>query len=215
MKMNVIAGLFLASLAGNVSSAPLQEDFQSILLTLNDTNSARVTTCEDFITLRRSGETVAGYPDMPDRFADMARDSLIDCYLTTYAADHGFTEITPAPDTPTIQDVVNHFPASAAIAISDEEVAKVKSQYQGKTISQKVTDLKPDESGRLISAKNTEGYMITARRLFKDKAGKTLQFITLHEFVTEGTWGATTTYRIISQEKPVWDIQEMTENSPL
>jgi hypothetical protein len=215
MKRKIITGLFLSGLAWNACSTPLQEDSQSILLTLNDNNSARITTCEEFIALRRSGETVADYPDMPDRFANMARNSLINCYLTTYATDHGLTEITPAPETPTLEEVAEHFPATAAIAISNEEVAKVKSQYQGKTIRQKETDLKLDSNGRLISAKNADGYMIAARRIFKDKTGNLTQFIMLGKFVTEGTWGMTATYRIISQDKPVWDIQEITENSPL
>lgn len=215
MKRKIIAGLLLAGLTGNAYSTPLQEDSESILLTLGDTNSARVTTCEEFIALRRSGETVAGYPDMPDRFMTAARDSLIDCYLTHYALDHRLTEITPAPKTPTLKDVVDHFPATAAITISDEEVAKVKTQYQGKTISQKDDDLKPDGDGRLVSAKNAEGYRISGMRVFKDKAGKLTQFITLGSFVTEGSWGTTTTYRIIAQDKPVWEIEEITENSPL
>ncbi len=144
----------------------------------------------------------------------MARGSLTNCYLTTYAKDHGLTEIKPAPQTPTLKETVDHFPASAAIAISNEEVAKVKSLYQNKTIRQKEPDLKHDSDGRMVSTNSADGYLISNQRAFKDKDGKIIDFITLGKFVTQGTCGESTTYEILSKSDPVWKIQEINDPPP-
>ncbi|TCQ87579.1 MULTISPECIES: hypothetical protein [Rahnella] len=215
MNNKIIVGVLLACVSGSVFSEPLQEDSQPISLKLSDNSLKEVNTCEDFIALRRAGKTVTDLPNLPDRFTDMARGSLTNCYLTTYAKDHGLTEIKPASQAPTLKEIVDHFPASAAIAISNEEVAKVKSLYQNKTIRQKEPDLKPDNNGRMVSTKSADGYLISNHRTFKDKDGKIIDFITLGKFVTQGTWGESTTYEILSKSNPVWTIQEINENSPL
>lgn len=215
MKTKLIAGIFLACLSASAFSEPLQDDSTPITLKLNDNSVVNVTTCEDFIALRRAGKTVTDFENMPDRFASMAQNSLTDCYLTTWAKAQGLTEVNPPPATLTISDVVKHFPATAAVAISDDEVARVKTHYQNKTIIQKEPDLKADDMGRLISAKSSDGYIITGHRAFKGQDGKLTDFITLGKFVTGGTWSVSTTYRIVSQNEPVWKIQEVTENDPL
>lgn len=109
MNNKIIVGVLLACVSGNVFSEPLQEDSQPISLKLSDNSLKEVNTCEDFIALRRAGKTVTDLPNLPDRFTDMARGSLTNCYLTTYAKDHGLTEIKPASQAPTLKEIVDHF----------------------------------------------------------------------------------------------------------
>lgn len=91
-----------------------------------------ISNCQQFIALRQSGEKINTYGGLPDPDYREAKETLFHCYLEYYARQHGFTAVkTPGPS---LSAILHHFPASAALAISNEEVENVKKNYAGKSM---------------------------------------------------------------------------------
>jgi hypothetical protein len=214
MKLKLVAGLFLMAAMGNAYCETLMSNGQPISVNLSNAGTASISNCAEYVALRKEGKTINNYPGLSDPDFREAQDALINCYMNAYANDNGLKEVTPSLTNLSVENVVKHFPAQAALAISDEEVAKLKKNYIGKTIIDTAPDLTSDD-GRMISQKTDSGYMIWNRKAFKDSAGKMYSFITLSSFPLSGTYAALRTYQILSEEEKVWTIKEVTENSPL
>lgn len=214
MKLKLVAGLFLMAAVGNAYSETLMSNGQPISVNLSNKGTVSISNCAEYVALRKEGGTVNDYPGLSDPDFREAQDALKNCYLDAYANENDLKEVTPSLTTLSVANVVEHFPAQAALAISDEEVAKLKKNFIGKTIIDTAPDLKSD-GVRMISTKTDSGYMVWNRRAFEDSAGKMYSFITLSSFPLSGTYASLRTYQILSEEEKVWTIKEVTENSPL
>ncbi|MCS6067707.1 hypothetical protein LNO81_14585 [Klebsiella variicola subsp. variicola] len=69
-------------------------------------------------------------PGFPTQMACAAEAALFSCWLQAYTIDH--TLFPSAAPKPTLAEVVQHFPASAAFIVSDDEKQDVAKNYVGK-----------------------------------------------------------------------------------
>lgn len=202
--------IFMTALISTASCAsPIMDDSTVVTLKTKNGSIFHVKSCEEFNALIDKGEKIADYPDVPDRFVSDIRDALTQCRIDELAKKENLEEIKNKSDNNTIQEVISHFPASEAIAVSDESVESLKKNHKGQTILQMEKDLKVNSQHRAISESNKEGYMITNQRNFKDKNGEVVRFITLGKFLTEGTWSTSDTYKVTSVKDKIWQVHEI------
>lgn len=195
-----------------LAAGELEINQSPLTLVLSDQNQARVSSCADFIALRKAGETVDALPGLSDPDGRAAEAALFSCWLQAYTIDH--TLFPSAGPKPTLADVVQHFPASAAFIVSDDEKQDVAKNYVGKTIADYTPDLKARDD-RLESAASTSGYVLDEYYAFTDKQGHQLNIVALVGYAIGGTASVKSYYRIDDTHARVWSVTLLDENSPL
>lgn len=143
-----------------LAAGELEINQSPLTLVLSDQNQARVSSCADFIALRKAGETVDALPGLSDPDGRAAEAALFSCWLQAYTIDH--TLFPSAAPKPTLAEVVQHFPASAAFIVSDDEKQDVAKNYVGKTIADYTPDLKARDD-RLESTASASGVLCVYR----------------------------------------------------
>lgn len=118
-----VASAFLFS-STVFASNELEINGLPLTLVLNDNNIAKVSSCSDFISLRKSGETVKNILDISEPDYDQAKAALTDCYINAYAIQNGLVK-KDAP-APSLSDLLKHFPASEKLIVSDNEKEEVQ-----------------------------------------------------------------------------------------
>lgn len=205
--------VFLICLPFSIYASPIMQDSAQVALELKMGNVVNVIDCNEFNQLIDSGERIIGYPGTPDRFISDVNDSLVQCKINNYKDKNHLKEVSGKGNRLTIHDILVHFPASEAIAISNSDVDDLNKNYKGKSIFQKEDDLViTDNENKAVSNKN--GYFIYNLRVLQDKNDNVIRFITLSNFVTEGSWSTSDTYKIVSTKKNIWDIKKISVNDP-
>ncbi|HCQ8676334.1 TPA: hypothetical protein OMF13_005465 [Klebsiella variicola] len=195
-----------------LAAGELEINQSPLTLVLSDQNQARVSSCADFIALRKVGETVDALPGLSDPDGRAAEAALFSCWLQAYTIDH--TLFPSAAPKPTLAEVVQHFPASAAFIVSDDEKQDVAKNYVGKTIADYTPDLKARDD-RLESAASASGYVLDEYYAFTDKQGHQLNIVALVGYAIGGTASVKSYYRIDDTHARVWSVTLLDENSPL
>ena len=195
-----------------LAAGELEINQSPLTLVLSDQNQARVSSCADFIALRKAGETVDALPGLSDPDGRAAEAALFSCWLQAYTIDH--TLFPSAAPKPTLAEVVQHFPASAAFIVSDDEKQDVAKNYVGKTIADYTPDLKARDD-RLESAASASGYVLDEYYAFTDKQGHQLNIVALVGYAIGGTASVKSYYRIDDTHARVWSVTLLDENSPL
>jgi hypothetical protein len=208
--IGLIAVLLLSS---NVFAAGALEINESPLtLVLNDHNQARVSSCPDFIALRKAGETVAELPGLSDPDYRAAKDALFSCWLQAYTVKNG---MTPASDkAASLAEILKHFPANAAYLVSNEEIEKVATDFAGKSITDYTPDLKIN-SERATSVSASTGYLLDSDQSYTNHEGHTFRVIGLVGYSVGGTAANKVFWRIDDTSSPVWKVTRLDENSPI
>ncbi|MBM7345513.1 hypothetical protein [Pantoea coffeiphila] len=196
-------------------ASPILTDAEQVNVKLNDGTVATVKTCEDFISIREKGKEVVDYPNLPDRFVQDVADSLVDCYLQEHASRNKFKKIDESKVNFSIKDIVEHFPASESVIVSKDEEEEIKVNDKGKSISEREQDLNFISEKRAVSDKNDDGYFLSRQVSFEDGSGRRINYITLVKYVIGGTWASANTYEILSTNSTIWQLKEITVNSPL
>ncbi len=180
----------------------------------SDNHQRSLNTCNDYIFLRMNDLKIKNIPDLPDRFMWMAKDALVHCYIDWYAQHHVLTKMENSSP-PHIDAIISHFPASATLAVSDEEVKKLNATEDGKTMLEYTPSLHRVDNSKMISEKESVAYNLVWYQAYKNQDNQTIKFITLGSSVLEGTLGSVETYEIISENLIPWKVQQITENSTL
>lgn len=178
-----------------------------------DGKNHSLATCGDYLALRKNNQQITSISGLSDRDYMETQDMLIQCNIQNYAKQHQYVLDTQA-GVPGIDQVVAHFPSSAALVVSDDEVKVLKAKGQGKTLQQWTPTLKLKDD-RMVSDKEQVAYAISQYQVFKRPQGKPLTFITLGSAVTGGTLGTLSTYRIDDTSGKIWTITPVTENTSL
>ena len=71
-----------------LAAGELEINQSPLTLVLSDQNQARVSSCADFIALRKAGETVDALPGLSDPDGRAAEAALFSCWLQAYTIDH-------------------------------------------------------------------------------------------------------------------------------
>lgn len=206
----VVATLFLSTTA--LAADELVINDSPLTLVLSDHNQARVSSCADFISLRKAGETVKELPELSDPDYHTAEDALFACWLKAYTIEHGMSPVNAKK--PTLADVLQHFPASSAYIVSNEEHQNVMMNYAGKTIADYTPDLKA-RGDRLESVASSTGYVLDNYYSFADKKGNLLNIVALVGYSIGGAASDKVFYRVDDMNNRVWKITRLDENSPL
>lgn len=214
MIRRAVALLFFISSSTCFATSILPDSGQ-VTLKLNDNSIVSIKTCEEYISLRKAGKEIVDYPHLPDRFMQEAQNDLVQCYLKNYTEAHGYRSTGADSVNINIKDIVNHFPASASVIISNDEIRDIEAHYKGKTIIQRERDLKIVSDIRATSEDHADGYYLSRKMGFKDKEGKSIKYVTVVKYVIGGTWSAIYNYEILSTDSPIWQLTEITVNSPL
>lgn len=170
-------------------------------------------TCGDYLALRKNNQQITSISGLPDRDYVEAKDSLVQCNIQHYVQQHQFV-LDPQVDVPGIEKVVAHFPASAALVVSDDDVKELKAKGAGKTLQEWTPSLVLKD-GRMVSDKEHVVYAVSQYQTFKNPQGKSQSFITLGSAVTGGTLGTLSTYRIDDAKGKIWSVTPVTENTTL
>lgn len=183
-----------------------------LTLLLSNNNQAQVSTCSDFISLRKAGNTIKDLPGVSDPDYGIAKAALIDCYISAYITQHNLKE-TNAPR-PSLKEILQHLPATEKLIASDEEKEKIEKHYKGKSI----WDTSPDlikEDDIFVSKSDDTGYRLIDSKSFIDPNKKPLDILIMSAFTMHGTYGVRHSYIINSKNKTIWDVSTIDENSPL
>ncbi len=166
-----------------LAAGELEINQSPLTLVLSDQNQARVSSCADFIALRKAGETVDALPGLPTRMAVRRKRRYSPA---GYRPTPSIIRYSSAAPKPTLAEVVQHFPASAAFIVSDDEKQDVAKKYVGKTIADYTPDLKARDD-RLESAASASGYVLDEYYAFTDKQGHQLNIVALVGYAIGGT----------------------------
>lgn len=194
------------------AAGELEINDSPLTLVLNDHNQARVSSCNDFISLRKAGETVKDLPGLSDPDYHTAEDALFSCWLKAYTVEHNMIPFNEKK--PTLGELLTHFPASSAYTVSHEEHENIEQHYAGKTITEYTPDLKAKDD-RMESAASSTGYVLDDYYSFTDKEGDHLYIVALTGYSVGGTVSNKVYYRIDNMNNRVWKITRLNENSPL
>ncbi|HED5666097.1 TPA: hypothetical protein R8F93_004226 [Enterobacter soli] len=206
-----IASVFLFSSAVFASNE-LEVNGLPLTLVLNDNNIAKVSSCSDFISLRKSGEIVKNIPDLSGPDYDFAKSALTDCYISAYAIQNGLIKKN-APE-PSLNEILQHLPASEKLIVSDNEKEEVQKNFNGKSIWDTSPDLMMKND--VLQSKNDDaGYRLIAYNTYTNRDGKEFGIVTMAAFTLHGTYGVRNSYIIKSKEEKIWEIKKIDENSPL
>ncbi|HEY2452405.1 MAG TPA: hypothetical protein VGI71_07250 [Scandinavium sp.] len=208
--IGLFAVLFLSSNA--FAEGSLEIDNNPLVLVLSDHNQAHVSSCSDFISLRKTGETVKELPGLSDPDYRTAKEALFNCWLQAYTVKNGMTMI--GDSAPSLTNILKHFPASAAYLVSDEDMNKVKKNYVGKSIMDISPDLKID-SDRAVSVSSSTGYILDSDISFSSSDGHKLRVIGLVGYSIGGTAAEKSFWRVDDTSAPVWKLTRLDENSPI
>ncbi|CAI1920876.1 hypothetical protein [Serratia proteamaculans] len=189
-----------------IQSKPLQ-------VVTADGKTHALATCGDYVSLRENPAQISSIHGLSERDNVEAHDSLIQCNIQNYVKQHQLV-LDSRAKVPGIERVVAHFPASAALAVSDDEVEHLKAKGQEKTLQEWTPSLVLKD-GRMISDKAHVAYVVSQYQVFKSPEGKPLAFITLGSAVTGGTLGVLSTYRIDDMKGKIWAVTAVTENTAL
>lgn len=194
------------------AAGELEVNGSPLTLVLNDHNQARVSSCADFVSLRKAGETIEELPGLSDPDYHAAEDALFSCWLKAYAIGHNMNPVKATK--PTLDEVLKHFPASSAFIVSDDERRNIEKHYTYKTIAEYTPDLKARDE-RIESAVSSTGYVLDEYYSFSDKKGNHLNIVTLVGYSIGGTISEKAFYRIDDMNNRIWKITKLDENSPL
>lgn len=175
---------------------------QSVTVTLSDNNQAQITSCKDFIGLHNAGETIKAFPGLSDRDYQDAKLALTNCWIDAWAIKNGYTHQKDSPYS--LADIMASFPASAALAVNDDEV-KENQKAASKTFKEFYPDLKADGEN-FVSASASVGYHLLESKSFINAKGKKVYFITLTGYVTDGTLASPDIWRIDDTTSKPWKV---------
>jgi hypothetical protein len=200
-------------------SASVQADDQDItiqgkpiqVITV-DGQKHSLTVCGDYLALRQQNQQLT-IGDLSSRDYVEAKDSLIQCNIHNYAKQHQYVLDTQA-EVPSIETVVAHFPASAALVVSNDEVNELKKNGGGETLHEWTPSLVLKDE-RMVSEKEQVAYVVSQYQSFKNSQGQSIAFITLGSGVIDGTFGKRSTYRIDAANGKIWSVTPVTENTSL
>lgn len=195
-----------------IAAGELEINNSPLTLVLSDNNQARVSSCSDFISLRKAGETVKELPELSDPDYHTAEDALFSCWLNAYTIEHDMSPMNAKK--PTLAEVLQHFPASTAYIVSKEEHQNVMMHYAGKSIADYTPDLKARDD-RLESAASSTGYVLDNYYTFADKKGNHLNIVALVGYSIGGTASDKVFYRVDDMNNHIWKVTKLDENSPL
>ncbi|QPS20288.1 hypothetical protein I6G64_22490 [Serratia plymuthica] len=214
-KMKVLAAgcVLLVSASALAAEQDISIQGKPLQVVTADGKNHSLATCGDYLSLQKNKQQIASITGLSDRDYVEAQDSLIQCNIQNYVTQHQYAPITGSA-VPSIQQVVAHLPASTALAVSDDEVTKLKAKGQGKTLQEWTPSLKLKED-RMVSDKDQVAYAVSQYQVFKNPQGQSLTFITLGSGVIGGTLGKLSTYRIDDMKGKVWTVIPVTENTPL
>lgn len=208
--IGVISALLFSS--NSFSANELLIDNSRMTLILDDGNQANVSSCSDYVSLRKAGETIKDIPDLSEPYYGVAKAALTECYISAFIIQHQLVENKYVH--PSLNEILHHLPASEKLIVSDQEMKMIKSQYTGKSIWDTSPDL-TEQDDILVSKSDDTGYRLMKYSSYTGADGKKLDFLTLSAFSLHGTFGKTTSYVIKSKDNNVWDISKIDENSPL
>ena len=206
----VAATLFLST--SLLAAGELVINDSPLTLVLSDQNQAHVSSCADFISLRKAGETVKELPELSDPDFRTAQDAVCSCWLHAYTTEHDMSPVNA--NKPALADILQHFPASAAYLVSNKEQQDVKMHYAGKSIADYTPDLKAKDD-RLESAARSTGYVLDDYYTFADKKGNQLNIVALTGYATGGTAADKAFYRVDDMHDRIWKVTRLDENSHL
>lgn len=195
-----------------LAAGELEINNSPLTLVFSDNNQARVSSCADFISLRKAGETVKELPELSDPDYHTAKDGLFSCWLNAYTIERKMVPVNGK--SPTLAEILKHFPASSAYIVSDEQHLEVEKKYAGKTIAEYTPDLK-EMDGRIESIASSTGYVLDNYYAFSDKEGNHLDIVALVGYSIGGTASDKVFYRIDDMNNRIWKVTRLDENSPL
>lgn len=179
-------------------------------LSLKDNTQVQVSSCADFISLRKSGNIIESLPDLSDPDYNEAKNALFLCWLNNYV---NINDMRPVNYSLTLHTVIQHFPATAGYIVSEEELNKVKLDFKNKTIFEYLPDLKI-KNGRAISLINSVSYLLVDSYRFKNAKNQEIKIVALSGHSIGGTASSRHFWRIDDESKHVWKVTELDENSP-
>lgn len=206
-----IASIFLFSTTV-LASGELEINGSPLTLVLQDNNQAKVSSCADFISLRKSGETIKDISDISDQDFNLAKAMLTDCYISAYAIQNNLIETKRSA--PSLKEILHHIPAIEKLIASNNEREIIKNKYKGKSIWDTSPDLM-EQDNDLVSKDDDTGYRMMDYRTYTNKNGEQIDILILSEYTLHGTFGVRNSYIIKSKDNNIWDISKFDENSPL
>ncbi|MBU9834553.1 hypothetical protein FS594_28360 (plasmid) [Rahnella aquatilis] len=213
MKWYAAASMMLASSAVFAADSGVEINNQPLSIVLSDGSQANISTCNEFLAFRKSGKTVKDILHLPDPQYYQAKNNLFECYLNDYAIQHHLSVI--ASNGPSFEKIIQHFPASAALIVSDTEEQKIKHDFYGKTLSEYVPDLRAKSINRYISENKDTGYFLKKTYSYKNKKNQDINIVIIVGYSLSGSLGIPIAYRIDDMSGHVWKITKLDENSPL
>ncbi|MCR8998534.1 hypothetical protein [Rahnella perminowiae] len=215
MKIKTLLTLVAIIISSNAVSKESKTDDvlelnnETVLLKLNDGSKVLVKTCDEYVTLRKAGKKIVGYPGRDPQELGEATRNLDECFMKAYATAKGWKDVSATTQPASIKDIVEHFPAELAMKTSRTSGTKAK------TISDTATDWSMTDNGAYISKANRVGYFPFTTHNYVDKKGSVHLFLTLANFNNpEDVWDFTS-YEVVSQNSPVWVVNKIDVNSPL
>ncbi|MFD3249818.1 hypothetical protein [Rahnella aquatilis] len=215
MKIKTLLTLVAIIISSNAVSKESKTDDvlelnnETVLLKLNDGSKVLVKTCDEYVTLRKAGKKIVGYPGRDPQELGEATRNLDECFMKAYATAKGWKDVSATTQPASIKDIVEHFPAELAMKTSRTLGTKAK------TISDTATDWSMTDNGAYISKTNRVGYFPFTTHNYVDKKGSVHLFLTLANFNNpEDVWDFTS-YQIVAQNSPVWVVNKIDVNSPL
>ncbi|WP_139824140.1 hypothetical protein [Lonsdalea britannica] len=201
--------LFFFSSSG-FASKELEINGVPLTLSLKDNTQVQVSSCADFISLRKSGNIIESLPDLSDPDYNEAKNALFLCWPNNYV---NINDMRPVNYSLTLHTVIQHFPATAGYIVSEEELNKVKLDFKNKTIFEYLPDLKI-KNGRAISLINSVSYLLVDSYRFKNAKNQEIKIVALSGHSIGGTASSRHFWRIDDESKHVWKVTELDENSP-
>ncbi|MCR8998631.1 hypothetical protein [Rahnella perminowiae] len=158
MKIKTLLTLVAIIISSNAVSKESKTDDvlelnnETVLLKLNDGSKVLVKTCDEYVTLRKAGKKIVGYPGRDPQELGEATRNLDECFMKAYATAKGWKDVSATTQPASIKDIVEHFPAELAMKTSRTSGTKAK------TISDTATDWSMTDNGAYISKANRVGY---------------------------------------------------------
>lgn len=183
-----------------------------LLVTLQDNSKVKLSSCADYIKIRKSGEYIKELPDLPNYFYNDLKMDLVNCYVNAVVLQNGLIESNMP--TPSLSEILHHLPATEKLIASDDEESNIRKKFKGKS----VWDTSPDfveSDDSIVSKNNDEGYRLIHYISYMTKEGNEMDLMTIASFVLHGTYGYSTSYFITSKKGSIWDVVPITINSPL
>ncbi|MFP1902160.1 hypothetical protein ACLEDY_09215 [Lonsdalea quercina] len=204
----ILLVLFFFSSSG-FSSEELKINGSPLTLSLKNNTQVQVSSCSDFISLRKLGMKIESLPNLSDPDYNEAKNALFHCWLNNYV---NINDMRPANYSLTIYTVIQHFPATAGYFVSEEELNKINLDFKNKTILEYMPDLKI-KNGRAISLINSVSYLLADSYRFKNSKNQEIKIVALSGHSIGGTASSRQFWRIDDESKHVWKVTELDENS--